>query len=111
MPDCPSKECHDNLTDVRTTVYDEKSGLRSKVSKAAIWIALTVIGLPLYATGVKVWFGNETAAMRFADQQVVSALRERVSIQEIQLKSLCESLIRFEKTLNEVRSDVKALGK
>lgn len=115
MAGCPSKECHDNLTEVRSAVFDHTHGLRSKVSKIAVWLALTVIGIPLlgtgFATGIKVWFGNETATMRFADQQMVSTLKERVNGHDIQYKFLCESLLDMKKTLDEVRLDVKALGK
>jgi len=111
MTDCPNTECHENLTAVRNVVFDEKHGLRTKVSKIAVWIAITVIGIPLFITGIKVWFGTETAAMRFADLTAMSALRERVSAQEIQYKFLCDSLSEMKITLNELRRDVKALDK
>lgn len=114
MADCPNKECHDNLSEVRAAVYG-KSGLRSKVSKIAVWIALTAIGVPLFATGfatgIKVWFGNETAAMRFADLRAVSVLREKVIAQEIQYNFLCTSLNEIKATLTEMRRDLKAIEK
>lgn len=111
MAGCPSKECHDNLAEVKEAVFDSKDGLRSKVSKAVLWTVIVVLGIPFFATGIRVWFGTETAAMRFADVQAVSALRERVSVQETQFKALCESLAEIKATLNEVRHDVKALEK
>lgn len=117
MADCPNKECHNRMTGMQKTLFGEDgtSGLvglvKSKVSKAALWTAIIILGIPFFVTGIRVWFGTESAALRFADVQAVAVLRERVSIHEIQFKALCESLARFEKTLDEVRSDVKALGK
>jgi hypothetical protein len=105
------------MTGMQKTLFGEDGtrGLvgcvKSKVSKTALWTALVVIGIPLFMTGAKVWFGTESATMRFADVQAVAALRERVSNQEIQFKALCDSLAQITKTLDEVRLDVKALGK
>ena len=114
MTECPNKECHDNLAEVRAAVFG-KNGLRSKVSKVAIWIALTAIGLPLFATGfatgIKIWFGTETAAMRFADLQAVAVLRERVTSQEIQYRFLCDSLTDIKGTLSEMRREIKGIDK
>jgi len=115
MADCPSKECHNRLTGMQKTLFGEDGTkgvvgcLKSKVSKAALWTALIILGIPFFATGVKVWFGTETAAMRFADVQAVAALRERMSVHEVQFKSLCDSLTDIKKTLDEVRADVKNL--
>ena len=99
MTDCEHPKCHEAF----------KLCLAKKVSKKAVWIAIIAIGLPLLATGVKVWSRQEADHLRFAEKKdLVECEREQTELQSA-VKHMKGDLEEIRHSQVEARKDIKEI--
>ena len=115
MAECPNPECRQNVEGLRHTVYgkDGMHGLvaciKDKVPKKWLWTGFTVLGLPLFITGIKVWSGQESDALRYAPLGRVVELERRQDIADERYTYICDALKKIEAAQEEMRHELRGL--
>ena len=113
--DCPNEECHSNVEGMRKTLFgpDGLSGVaacvKNAVPKKWLWIGFVVIGIPLLVTGIKVWFGQESAHLRYAPLSAQSVLSARMDVADERYAHICAALQRLEKMQAEMKEELKTI--
>lgn len=109
MSECPVKNCEE-VREIKTVLFGPEGTtgllgcLRKFVTKKAVWIAITAIGIPLIATGIKVWSGQEHAPLRYASKAEITEFRS-------DLAALQANQRYFKETMDEIKSDRKEQSK
>jgi len=84
-----------------------KKCLRRKVSKKAVFIAFTVIGLPLLVTGIKVWSKQESDYLRYAEKIELAQCEKRLTKTEVIAETLARDIEDIKDLQTETRNDLK----
>jgi hypothetical protein len=121
---CQDQKCHEEKVLVADKVKDlienceEQKVFNKKVENhfihyikkpsAAVIIAVaTLILVPLYSTGVKVWFTSSTASYVYAKAETVSQQEKRLSLVEEKLNNMNVKLDEIKETAKENKEDTK----
>ena len=96
---CEHPKCHENL----------KLSMSKLVTKHTLWVALAVVGIPLLATGVKVWSQQEADHLRYADKESMNAHERRLMNQEATVKHMADDIKTIQRSQDETRKDIKEI--
>lgn len=99
MDDCQSPKCHENMS----------TAMNKLVSKRALWTFCVIIGIPLFATGIKVWSQSESSHLQFAGRgEMVEIEKKQIETQTV-VKSLTDSIKNIRESQDEIQKDIKRI--
>ena len=118
-PDCESPQCHEKMSrriDARVKFGDFnelKTCVSKKVPKRTLWIAgwaiFVVILIPLFLTGIRVWSGQESDHLRYAEKSELVVHGKNVTEIQVVVRHMGEDIQEIKQGQEDVKTDIKEI--
>jgi len=108
--ECPNPKCHEDiLMRIVNAKNDLKESIQSKVSKHAIWIALVVIGIPLFSINLTIWSEVSHAEKIYITKDEMQKHIEDITACKEVMKQLPHDIEQIRKDLKDNAEDTKEI--